>query len=369
VGYDYVVVGAGFFGATFAQQMKEHGRSVLVIERRDHVGGNAYSADDPETGIDVHRYGTHVFHTRDEGAWHYINRFARFNQYHHRVLTNHRGKVYSLPVNLSTINGYFGVNLCPSEARDFLSRRCERIVEPKSFEEKAVSEMGRDLYESLFKGYSQKHWGRDPNELPANTAARLPVRYSYDDSYFVDPYQGVPIDGYAALFARLLTGIEVQLKTDFFVDAPTWRRKAKKLVYTGPLDRFYEFAHGRLGWRAVRFELETVCCADFQGTAVMNFADLEVPYTRIHEPRHLHPERCGPSDTTLIMREYPFEDAEEVSYPVNSAEDEPILRAYQKLAASESRVIFGGRLAQYKYYDMGQVLSSALRAAREELRL
>ena len=365
--YDYIVVGAGFFGATFAQQMKEHGRCVLVIDRRDHIGGNSYSADDPATGIDVPRYGTHVFHTCDNALWRYVTRFTQFNQYHHRVLTTHRGCVYSLPVNLGTINSFFGVHLRPGEAKEFLGARSERLDEPTSFEEKAVSEIGRELYAALFKGYSQKQWGRDPKELPAATVARLPVRYSYDDSYFTDPYQGIPIDGYGALFQRMLEGIEVQLEADFFADESYWRSQAKKLVYTGPLDRFFGFTAGRLSWRAVRFESERISQEDFQGTAVMNFADLEVPYTRIHEPKHLHPERHGPSGTTLIVREYPYDDQDSAAYPVNSIHDAAVLSAYRSLAAAESRVIFGGRLAEYRYYDMGQAVGSALATVRAEL--
>jgi UDP-galactopyranose mutase len=351
----------------FAQQMKEYGRRVVVIERRDHIGGNSFSEDDPETGIDVHRYGTHIFHTCADEVWRYVNRFAQFNQYHHRVLTTHRGKVYSLPVNLGTINSFFGVSLRPSEVKDFLGHRSVHVEVPANFAQKAISEIGVELYDALFKGYSLKLWGLDPAELPASTLARLPVRYSYDDRYFADPYQGVPTEGYGMLFRRLLDGIEVRCKTDFFADVAHWRSKAAKVVYTGPLDRFFAFAHGRLGWRAVRFEVEKVACTDFQGTAVMNFADCEVPYTRVHEFKHLHPERCHRGDATLIMREYAFDHEEDVSYPVNAACDVTMLKTYQSLAAAEAKIIFGGRLAEYKYYDMGQALSSALGAARNEL--
>ncbi|HOR28459.1 MAG TPA: UDP-galactopyranose mutase [Candidatus Sumerlaeota bacterium] len=365
---DYLIVGAGLFGSVFAQQMHEAGRSVLVIDRRPHHGGNCYSEDHPGTNITVHRYGTHIFHTNNDHVWRYINRFTEFNRYQHRVLTTHRDRVYSLPINLATINQFYGVNLKPSEVEAFLAPRREGITQPRNLEEKAISLVGRDLYEAFIKGYTIKQWDRDPRELPAAIVARLPWRTSYDDAYFDDRYQGIPVGGYTPIFERMLEGIDVELGVDFFDNRAAWEARARRIVYTGPIDRFHGYRFGRLAWRSVRFEVEQLDCDDFQGTSVMNYADVETPWTRIHEPKHLHREKTHrPAGTTVIMREYSQVDPEAPYYPVNTEADRRMLARYEELNAATQGVIFGGRLAEYKYYDMHQVIAGALARARREL--
>ncbi|HJL16517.1 MAG TPA: UDP-galactopyranose mutase [Sandaracinaceae bacterium LLY-WYZ-13_1] len=365
--WDVVVVGAGLYGAVYAQRAAEAGRSVLVLERRDHVGGNCHSWDDEATGVTVHAYGTHIFHTKDEGVWRYVNRFTRFNHYRHRVLTTHRGRVYSMPINLGTVNAFFGLSLRPRELEAFLQEKRARIDEPKNLEEKAMSLVGRELYEAFVRGYTQKQWGRDPRELPPDIITRLPVRTSYDDAYFDDPHQGVPLEGYAPMFARMLEGVDVELGVDFFEDRARWTQRADRLVFTGPIDRFFDHAHGRLSWRSVRFELERHEEPDHQGTSVMNYADADVPYTRIHEPKHLHPERGLDRPGTLTMREHPCADDDAPAYPVRFTDDLEVLARYRALAEAEPRARFGGRLAEYRYYDMDRVIRAALDASAEDL--
>jgi len=366
--YDYLVVGSGLFGAVFAQQAREAGRSVLVIDRRQHIGGNCYSYEYQDTGITVHAYGTHIFHTSDARVWRYVNRFAEFNRHRHRVLTTHGGRVFSLPINLGTINAFFGLQLKPAEAEAFLAAKREPLKNPQNLEDKAVSLIGRELYQAFVRGYTMKQWGCDPRELPASIITRLPVRTSYDDGYFDDLYQGVPVEGYTRLFERLLEGITVELGVDYLADRSHWGGRARRVVYTGPIDRYFGYAHGKLNWRSVRFEVERLAVSDHQGTSVMNYADASVPYTRIHEPKHLHLERPWNRAATVIAREYSQVDPEEPYYPVNFASDQELYGRYQALAAAERGVVFGGRLAQYKYYDMHQVVGSALAAAQAELR-
>lgn len=364
---DYLVVGAGFFGAVFAQQMREAGRSVMVIERRQHIGGNCYSYDYEDTGITVHAYGTHIFHTADKRLWDYVNRFTEFNRYQHRVLTTHAGRVFAMPINLGTINQFFGVNLKPFEAEAFLASKREPIENPRNLEEKAVSLIGRELYDAFIKGYTRKQWGCDPRELPASIITRLPVRTSFHDSYFDDPYQGIPVGGYTPIFERMLEGVPVELGVDYFADRAHWEKKARRIVYTGPVDRYFDYSLGRLNWRSVRFEIERKGVADWQGTSVMNYADMDVPYTRIHEPKHLHLERPWNKRDTVIIREYSQVDNDEPYYPVNFESDRALYSQYAALAEREKHVVFGGRLARYKYYDMHQVIAAALVAARKEL--
>lgn len=367
--YDYVVVGSGLFGSVFAQQMKEHGRTAIVLEKRDHIGGNCYSYDYEDTNINVHAYGTHIFHTNDRVIWDYVRRFTEMNHYRHRVLTTHEGRVYSMPINLGTVNAFYDVRLRPWEVEEFLETKREAIERPKNLEEKAISLVGRDLYDAFIRGYTTKQWGCDPRDLPASIITRLPVRTSYGDAYFDDVYQGIPVGGYTPVFERMLDGIPVELGVDFFDDRERWERLAKrKVVYSGPIDRYFDHTHGRLSWRSVRFETKRVDVDDFQGTSVMNYADAEIPYTRIHEPKHLHPERRFAPESTVVIREYSLIDDDAPYYPVNFESDRAILSAYQKLAAEETSTLFGGRLAQYRYYDMHQVIASALKAAREELR-
>lgn len=365
--YDYIVVGAGLFGAVFAREATDAGKSVLVLEKREHIGGNCYTYEDEDSGITVPLYGPHIFHTDSLEIWNYLRRFTDFNRYQHRPLTTHANKVYTLPINLGTINAFFGVNLKPPEVDAFLQRRIPAGLVPTNFEEKAISLVGPELYQAFFKGYSTKQWKTDLTRLPADLITRLPVRRSYYDSYYDDAYQGMPVDGYTAIFERMLAGIPVQLGTDFASDQEHWRARCRTLVYTGPVDEYFGCRHGRLRWGSVRFESETLGVADYQGTSVMNFADVEVPYTRIVEPKHFYRERRLTAEKTIIIREYSDFDPSRPYYPVRLAEDLALLQRYQQLAAGERNVIFGGRLAEYKYYDMDDVVGAALQAARAAL--
>jgi UDP-galactopyranose mutase len=365
--YDWLVVGSGIFGTVFAQQAKEAGKSVKVIEKRQHIGGNCYSYDFEDTNINVHAYGTHIFHTNDQQVWDYMRRFTEFNRYQHRVLTIHRGSVFTMPINLGTINAFYSLNLRPWEVDAFLESKKGQIPNPKNLEEKAITLVGRDLYEAFIRGYTRKQWGCDPTKLPANIITRLPVRQSYHDSYFEDRYQGIPLGGYTPIFSRMLDGVPVELGVDFLEDRAYWCAQASKVVYTGPIDAYYDYQFGRLNWRSVRFEQETMNVDDYQGTSVMNYADEDVQFTRIHEPKHLHPERQFTSKKSLIIREYSLVDNDHPYYPVNFDEDRIRLGQYQALQASEGKTLFGGRLAQYRYYDMHQVVASALKAARKAL--
>lgn len=362
--YNYVIVGGGLFGAVTAEQLTKKGNSVLLLERRDHVGGNCYTYNDEETGINIHKYGTHIFHTNNREIWEYINQFSDFNRYQHRVLTTYEGKVYTMPINLGTINAFYNSNLKPSEVEAFIATKRSGVENPANLEEKAISLIGKDLYDAFIKGYTIKQWGCDPRELPANIITRLPVRYSYYDSYFDDTYQGVPVGGYTPIFERMLEGIPVELNVDYFADRAYWERQCDRLVYTAPIDRYFDYQFGRLNWRSVRFEVESLAVDDFQGTSQMNYADLKVPYTRIHEPKHLHPEKKHRPGKTVISREYSQIDNDAPYYPVNSEADKQRLASYQELARRE-RTVFGGRLAEYKYYDMHQVVGSALALCRK----
>lgn len=373
-GIKYLVVGAGFFGAVVAERIaNDLGERVLVIDRRTHIGGNSYSEPDSETGIEVHRYGSHIFHTRHGEVWEYVTRFSGFNTYRHKVLTRFGDRVFRMPINLSTINDFYGLSLSPSEAREFLRSETARegILEPANLEEKAVASIGRPLYEAFIKGYTHKQWERDPRELPASIISRLPVRFSYNDDYFSDPWQGIPTIGYGALFRRLLAHerIEVRLGLDFF-DIREQIPAGCSVIYTGPIDRFFDYRHGQLGWRTLRFESEVLPVEDHQGTAVMNYADADVPYTRVHEFRHYHPERSHPDDRTVIFREYSTgrDAAADPYYPVNAAEDRRKLELYQAEAGRLPDVLFGGRLGEYRYLDMDQTILSALKMYDERIR-
>jgi UDP-galactopyranose mutase len=367
--YDFVVVGAGFFGAVFAHEVKKSGKKVLVIEKRDHIGGNCYSYDDPETNINIHKYGPHIFHTPDKNIWDYINSFADFNNYQHRVLTTAGGKVYSLPINLSTINQFYNLTLTPGEAAEFLKSKTPEISSSGNLEEKAISLIGRDLYEAFVKGYTIKQWDCDPRELPAEVITRLPVRTSYDDIYYDDNYQGMPIGGYTPIFEKLFRDIPLELKTDFFARRDYWKSVAKTLVYTGPLDRYFNYQYGKLRWRSCRFEIEKMQLDDYQGISIMNYADQEMPYTRILEPKHFYRERAHLSRGTIVIREYPCHDQSEPYYPVRSKTDREILAKYQKAQSQEKDIMFGGRLAEYKYYDMDMVISRALQQVKKLLKV
>jgi UDP-galactopyranose mutase len=367
VNVDLVVVGSGFFGLTVAERCAtELGLRVLVLERRDHIGGNAYSEDEPETGIEIHRYGAHLFHTSNERVWEYVNRFTKFTGYQHRVYSTFKGRVYPMPINLGTICEYFGRAFSPDEARALVAEQAAELAgrEPRNLEEKAVSLIGRPLYEAFIRGYTAKQWQTDPLDLPAEIITRLPVRYTFDNRYFNDAHEGLPVDGYTAWLERMADhpNIEVRLNTDFF-DMRDDVVGRVPVVYTGPLDRYFGFAEGELGWRTLDFEMEVKPTGDFQGTPVMNYADEDVPYTRVHEFRHFHPERRHyPDDRTVIMREFSrfAERGDEPYYPINTADDRARLLRYREMARREDGVLFGGRLGTYKYLDMHMAIASAL---------
>ncbi|MCW2946543.1 MAG: UDP-galactopyranose mutase [Actinoallomurus sp.] len=370
---DLIVVGAGFFGLTIAERCAEElGLHVVVLERRNHLGGNAYSEPEPETGIEIHRYGAHIFHTSNQRVWDYANRFAAFTPYRHQVFSIVKGRVYPLPINLGTICAYFGRVMSPDEARALIAKLAGEISEPRNLEEKAVSLVGRPLYEAFIRGYTAKQWQTDPKDLPAEIISRLPVRYTFENHYFDDTYQGLPVDGYTAWLSRMADhpNIEVRLGTDFF-DLRSGLVGSVPLVYTGPLDRYFGFAEGELGWRTLDFTLEVLPIGDFQGTSVMNYADVDVPYTRIHEFRHFHPERDWyPRDRTVIMREYSrfAGRGDEPYYPISAGEDRARLRRYREMAGQEPAVLFGGRLGTYRYLDMHMAIGSALSMVDNRLR-
>jgi UDP-galactopyranose mutase len=365
---DVLIVGAGFYGATLAERIAgELGRRVLLIDRRSHIGGNSYSETDRATGIEVHRYGAHLFHTPNEEVWRYLSRFTGFSAYRYRGVTVHAGKVYSLPINLGTICQYFGRHFTPDEARALIASQAAEVAgrQPANLEEKAISLVGRPLYEAFIRGYTAKQWQTDPRELPPNIITRLPVRYTFDDRYFNDRFQGQPLDGYTAIFERMLASplIETRLGVDFFAlrnelppDLP--------VIYTGPIDRYFDYSEGELSWRTVDFENEVVATGDFQGTSIMNYADEDVPYTRILEFRHFNPERNYQSERTLIAREYSrfAHRGDEPFYPIGASKDKAVLARYQARAVAEKNVHFGGRLGTYRYLDMHQAIAAALKA-------
>jgi UDP-galactopyranose mutase len=363
---DLVIVGSGFFGLTVAERCaNELGLRVLVLERRRHIGGNAYSEPDPETGIEVHVYGAHLFHTSNERVWDYVNRFTAFTDYQHRVFTNHRGQVYSFPLNLALINQFFGRSHTPDEARALVAEQASEIdtEHATNLEEKAVSLIGRPLYEAFVKGYTAKQWQTSPKELSPDIISRLPVRYNFTNRWFNDTHEGLPVDGYTAWLTRMAEhpNIEVRLNTDFFDVADEYKGKVP-IVYTGPVDEYFGHREGRLSWRTVDLEAEVRNVDDFQGTPVMNYADEEVPWTRIHEFKHFHPERTYLPGKTVIVHEYSrfATEEDEPYYPVNTAEDRVKLLKYRDLAKQEPMVLFGGRLGTYKYLDMHMAIGSAL---------
>jgi UDP-galactopyranose mutase len=372
---DLVVVGSGFFGLTIAERCATQlGLKVLVLDRRNHIGGNAYSAPEPETGIEVHKYGAHLFHTSNERVWDYVNRFTKFTGYQHRVFTIFNEKVYPMPVNLATICEYFGRYMSPDEARALVAEQADEIDSEKAenFEEKGISLVGRPLYEAFFRGYTAKQWQTDPKNLPAAIVSRLPVRYNFDNRYFSDKFEGLPVNGYTSWLETMADhpNIEVRLESDFF-DVRDDILGNVPVVYTGPVDAYFDYQAGDLSWRTLDFELEVKNVGDYQGTSVMNYAAEEVPYTRIHEFRHFHPERDWyPRDRTVIMREYSrfAEKGDEPYYPINTAADREKLLAYRDLAKAEPDVLFGGRLGTYKYLDMHMAIGSALTMFENKLR-
>ncbi|WP_116200780.1 UDP-galactopyranose mutase [Amycolatopsis circi] len=368
-GYDLVVVGSGFFGLTIAERAAaELGKKVLVLERRHHLGGNAYSEVEPETGIEVHRYGAHLFHTSNKRVWDYVNRFTEFTGYQHRVFARVKDQVYSFPMNLGLINQFFGKSHTPDEARELIAKQAAefRTEDAQNLEEKAISLIGRPLYEAFIRGYTAKQWENDPKNLGTNIINRLPVRYTFDNRYFNDTYEGLPVNGYTAWLEKMAEheNIEIRLNVDYF-DVREHIPAGTPTVYTGPLDRYFDYSAGRFTWRTVDFESEVARTGDFQGTSVVNYNDEEVPYTRIIEFRHFHPERDYPKDKTVIFREYSrfAKEDDEPYYPINTAENREKLESYRELAKTEAReknVLFGGRLGTYKYLDMHMAIGSAL---------
>lgn len=362
--YSYVVVGSGLSGAVIAERIASQlHQPVLVIEKRDHIGGNCYSANDPATGIEYHAYGTHIFHTSNEKVWNYIHQFTAFNNYQHKVLSSTRGQIFQFPINLATINHFYKVNLKPHEVNDFMETiRDTSITEPANFEEKALSQIGRDLYEAFFKHYTIKQWQIDPRDLPASIFNRLPFRKNYVDNYFFDTWQGIPEKGYTHVFQNLLADkkIRVLLNTDFFSLRDRLNKDAC-LIYSGPIDRFFDYKYGKLSWRTIRFEKETLDMEDYQGNSVVNYPGPDVPYTRIHEPKHLHPEREISKDKTIIFREYSqLDQGDNPYYPIASTENQRLLALYQQDAAQLQNVFITGRLGDYKYYDMHHTIARSL---------
>ncbi|MCK9219897.1 MAG: UDP-galactopyranose mutase [Bacteroidales bacterium] len=364
--FDFIIVGAGFFGSVVAERIARGlNKKVLVLEKRNHIGGNCFSEDDPETGIHYHKYGTHIFHTSNPVVWDYFIQFTEFNQYHHQVLTTYKNRVFQMPINLETINDFYRLNLKPYEVDAFLKTELdkENYSHPENFEEKAVSLIGRPLYEAFIRGYTLKQWQMDPKFIPASTLTRLPFRKNYDESYYYSRWQGIPLHGFGDIFKKLLDhpNISVKLNTDYFDIRDQFPDKTT-IIYTGPIDKFFDYKLGRLEYRTLVFEREVVPYEDFQGTSVMNYAEESVPYTRIHEPRHLHPERTSyPKDKSLIFREYSkLDTGENPYYPINDQRNNQLLLRYRTLAKELKNVIISGRLGAYKYYDMHDTIANAL---------
>ena len=372
--YDLIVVGSGFFGLTVAERAaSQKGARVLIVERRNHIGGNAYSEAEPETGIEIHKYGAHLFHTSNKRVWDYVNQFTDFTDYQHRVFAMHKGTAYQFPMGLGLINQFFGKYYSPDEARELIKEQAGEIAveDAQNLEEKGIALIGRPLYEAFVRDYTAKQWQTDPKNLPAANISRLPVRYTFNNRYFNDTYEGLPVDGYTAWLENMAKheNIEVRLDTDWFEVRDELRAESPEapVVYTGPLDRYFNYSEGRLGWRTLDFETEVLDTGDFQGTPVMNYNDAEYPYTRIHEFRHFHPERAAkyPKDKTVIMKEYSrfAEDNDEPYYPINTPDDREMLLKYRELADAETvqqKVFFGGRLGTYQYLDMHMAIGAAL---------
>lgn len=358
--YDFLIVGAGLFGSVFAARMRENGKTCLVIEKREHIGGNVYTAR--IEGINVHNYGAHIFHTSNRTVWDYINRFAEFNNYINSPIANYKGKIYNLPFNMNTFYQMWGT-VTPDEAKAEIERqRIALTGEPRNLEEQALSLVGSDIYEVLIKGYTEKQWGRPCAELPADTIKRLPMRFTYDNNYFKDTYQGIPVSGYTRIINQMLDGVEVIVGLDFLTERERLRKLAKTIIFTGSIDSYFDYSLGALDYRSVRFETETIQTDNYQGNAVVNYTDSETPYTRIIEHKRFE---FGIQPTTVISKEYPLEWklGEEAYYPIGDEKNVKLYEMYRKLAENERDVIFGGRLGLYQYLDMDDVIELALRLA------
>lgn len=356
--YDYLIVGSGIYGSIFAHEATNRGKLCLVIDKRDHIGGNVYTKE--IDGINVHHYGAHIFHTNNEAVWKYMNILAEFNNYINSPIAIYKDELYNLPFNMNTFNKLWGVKT-PAEAKAKIEEQVKNnFVEPKNLEETAISMVGKDIYEKLVKGYTEKQWGVSANELPSFIIKRLPVRFTYNNNYFDDKYQGIPIGGYTKIIEKLLKGIEVQVNTNFFTKREELEKIADRILFTGMIDEFYEYCYGELEYRSLRFEHEVIAMENYQGNAVINFTDVEVPYTRIIEHKHFE---YGTQPKTIITREYPikWEKGDEPYYPMSNDKNDTIYYKYKKLADNEDKIIFGGRLAEYKYYDMNIIVERALK--------
>jgi UDP-galactopyranose mutase len=355
--YNYLIVGSGFFGAICARELTNKGYKCLVIEKRNHIGGNCYTENKDE--INIHTYGPHIFHTSNEEVWKWINQFVSFNNFTLRPVANYKGEIYSLPFNMWTFSKLWEITT-PQEAKDMIERQSRHILDPQNLEEQAIKLVGKDVYNKLIKGYTTKQWKKDPKELPKEIIKRLPVRFNYDNNYFNDKYQGIPIGGYTQIFEKLLDGIEVKLGIDYLKNKEHWDNQVENIIYTGPIDAYYDYQFGELEYKTTKFEHTKLDIDNYQGTVVMNFTDINVPYTRIIEHKHFE---FGTQPHTWITYEYPTEyKAKETEpyYPVNDTENNSKYQQYKSLADKEKNIIFGGRLAEYKYYDMHQVIESAL---------
>lgn len=364
--YDYVLVGGGLYSGVFAYLARKQGKKCLVLEKREHLGGNLYCEE--TEGIHVHRYGAHIFHTSNRKVWQFVNELAEFNRYTNSPVANYLGEMYNLPFNMNTFSKMWGVST-PEQAKAKIDEQRQVITsEPKNLEEQAISLVGTDIYEKLVKGYTEKQWGRDCKELPAFIIKRLPVRFTYDNNYFNDLYQGIPIGGYNVITDKLFEGCDVELSVDYLDNREHYDSLGNKIIYTGMIDAFYGYQFGKLEYRSLKFDTETLNTDNYQGVAVVNYTDRETPYTRIIEHKHFE---FGTQDKTVITREYPVDWSEgmEPYYPVNDETNQNLYQAYEKLAQKEDRVIFGGRLAEYKYYDMDKVIESAFKMAESELGL
>ena len=358
--YDYLIVGSGLYGAIFTHEAKAHGKSVLVVDKRPNIAGNIYTEN--VEGINVHKYGAHIFHTNNKKVWNYITQFAEFNRFTNSPVANYKGELYSLPFNMYTFNKMWGV-VTPEEAAAKIEEQRKEIThEPQNLEEQAISLVGRDIYEKLIKGYTEKQWGRDCKDLPAFIIKRLPVRLTFDNNYFNALYQGIPNGGYTQMVANMLQGVEVRLGVNYLANKAELDALADRVIYTGPIDAYFDYSLGTLQYRSVRFETETLACPNYQGNAVINYTDAETPYTRIIEHKHFEFGSTEPGTKTVISREYSAEwkPGDEPYYPVNDEKNGALYAEYKKLADAEPDVIFGGRLGEYKYYDMDKVIESAL---------
>lgn len=356
--FNYLIVGSGLFGSVFAHEMTKIGKKCLVIDKRPNLGGNVYCEN--IEGINVHKYGAHIFHTNNKDIWDYVNSFVEFNRYTNSPIANYKGELFNLPFNMNTFYQLWGVKT-PEEAKTIINSQIDqlKIKTPANLEEQALSLVGVDIYEKLIKGYTEKQWGRKANELPAFIIKRLPVRFTFDNNYFNDAYQGIPKGGYNKLIEGLLEGIEVKVNIDYLKDRNYWNSIAENIVFTGKIDEFFDYRYGKLEYRSLRFENELLNVSNFQGNAVVNYTDIEIPYTRIIEHKHFE---FGNQDKTLITKEYPLEwnKNKEPYYPVNDAKNNELFKKYRDIASNFKNIIFGGRLAEYKYYDMHQVIASAL---------